>query len=49
MALQNLDISDTLLAIGNFVKNDAAVQEFCENHFENISIHAPLARCDRSA
>lgn len=35
MALQNLDISDTLLAIGNFVKNDAAVQEFCENHFEN--------------
>lgn len=35
MALQNLDISDTLLSIGNFVKNDAAVQEFCDSHFDN--------------
>lgn len=33
MALQNLDISDTLIELGNFIKNDEAVQEFCENHF----------------
>ena len=34
MALQNLDISDTLISLGNFLKNDAAIQEFCEDHFD---------------
>ena len=33
MALQNLDISDTLISLGNFLKSDAAIQEFCEDHF----------------
>lgn len=33
--LQNLDISDTLLSLGTFLKNDAAIQEFCSQHFDN--------------
>ena len=35
MALQNLDISDTLLSLGAFIKNDEAVQEFCGQNFDN--------------
>ena len=34
MALQNLDISDTLISLGNFLKEDEAIQEFCEDHFD---------------
>ena len=38
--LQNLDISDTLLSLGAFIKNDTEVQEFCEQHFDNeLSIY----------
>ena len=33
--LQNLDISDTLLALGSFIKNDNLIQEFCNQHFDN--------------
>ena len=31
--LQNLDVSDTLIALGQFVKNDTAVDEFVSEHF----------------
>ena len=31
--LQNLDISDTLIELGKFLKNDSAIQEFCEDNF----------------
>ena len=33
--LQNLDISDTLISLGTFLKNDPAIQEFCESHFSD--------------
>lgn len=33
MALQNLDISDTLISLGDFLKKDADIQEFCGEHF----------------
>lgn len=40
MALQNLDISDTLISLGNFLKNDSAIQEFCGDHFnESLKIY----------
>ena len=31
--LQNLDISDTLIQLGKFLKEDADIQEFCNEHF----------------
>ena len=31
--LQNLDISDTLISLGVFLKNDLLVQDFCDEHF----------------
>jgi len=34
MALQNLDISDTLIALGSFIKEDSAVQDFVTDSFE---------------
>ena len=38
--LQNLDVSDTLLSLGEFIKNDNLIQEFCEQHFGNeLSIY----------
>lgn len=33
MALQNLDISDTLIELGKFLKNDSEITEFCEENF----------------
>ena len=38
--LQNLDVSDTLLSLGEFIKNDNLIKEFCEQHFDNeLSIY----------
>ena len=38
--LQNLDISDTLVNLGLFIKNDRDIQEFCSQHFDNeLSIY----------
>lgn len=31
--LQNLDISDTLIELGKFLKNDSDIQTFCEENF----------------
>ena len=31
--LQNLDISDTLIGLGNFLKNDSAIDAFCNDNF----------------
>ena len=31
--LQNLDISNTLIELGNFLKGDSAIQEFCDDNF----------------
>ena len=38
--LQNLDISDTLISLGRFLKNDSAIQEFCDDHFtQELSVY----------
>ena len=40
MALQNLDISETLISLGNFLQNDSAIQDFCMDHFgEPIKVY----------
>ncbi len=39
--LQNLDISDTLIKLGVFIRNDRAVQEFVEQHFgQSLTVYA---------
>ena len=38
--LQNLDISDTLVSLGTFLKNDPLVQGFCDENFTSaLSIY----------
>ena len=38
--LQNLDISNTLVALGEFIKNDTDIQSFCEENFtEDLSVY----------
>ena len=38
--LQNLDISDTLLSLGIFIKKDEAIKEFCTQNFtKDLSVY----------